>query len=109
MVLRWLRIGDKSMARDREQLRRWRIRYILNVTPPRTEGGVANFFEKDGDFEYLRIPLRDIQAERLLPVLPSAVAFLERARVRDDGGVLVHCNEGKSRSCAGAHRSSPRI
>jgi len=39
-------LGDKATARDRPLLRRLGIRYILNATPPMTEGGVANFFEK---------------------------------------------------------------
>ena len=32
--------------------------------------------------------------------VPAAVDFIQRARVRADGRVLVHCNEGKSRSVA---------
>lgn len=45
-VLPWLLIGDKKAALDRSFLRQHNVRYILNMTPPRTEGGVANFFEK---------------------------------------------------------------
>jgi len=100
IVLPWLFIGDKKCARDRQWLRSLNIRYVVNTTPPRTEGGVTNFFEKDSDLEYLRVPLRDLQSEALAPRLPPAMAFLERARIREDGAVLVHCNEGKSRSCA---------
>ena len=47
----------------------------------------------------MRLGLRDLNTEVIAPALPSAVAFLERARVRSDGAVLIHCNEGKSRSC----------
>jgi len=45
-VLPWLYVSGKASARDRALLRRLNIRYVLNATPPRTEGGVANFFEK---------------------------------------------------------------
>ncbi|KAL1503838.1 hypothetical protein AB1Y20_012304 [Prymnesium parvum] len=99
-VLPWLYMGDKAVAKDRTLLRQLNVRYIVNVTPPRTDGGVANFFEKEHGFEYLRLPLRDMNTESLLDHLPKAVAFLQRARVRADGRVLVHCNEGKSRSAS---------
>ncbi len=94
----YILIGDKNFARDRAALRHQRVLYVINVTPPLTSGGVANFFEKEGSIEYLRLPLRDVAADSILPHVAPAVEFLQRARVRADGCVLVHCNEGKSRS-----------
>ena len=100
-VLPWLLVGDKKLARDRPALHAHKVRYILNATVPRADGGVANFFEQtDGALEYQRLPLRDANTEDILAHLPAATEFLERARVRADGAVLVHCNEGKSRSVA---------
>jgi len=96
----WLCIGDKALARDKAALQRMRVKYIVNATPPLTEGGVANFFPNDPAFDYHRVPIRDVATENLLPHVPSAVEFLQRARVRADGRALIHCNEGKSRSCA---------
>ena len=96
----YILIGDKNIARDREALRREHVRYVINVTPPLTSGGVANFFEKEGTIEYLRLPLRDVAVDSILPHVSRAVEFLQRVRVRADGCVLVHCNEGKSRSAA---------
>ena len=93
-------VGDKAFAMDRPRLRKLNIRYIVNATPPLTGGGVANFFEKERDMEYLRVPMRDVNTESVLDHLPKAIEFLDRARIRADGAVLVHCNEGKSRSCA---------
>ena len=52
-------IGDKAFAMDRTRLRKLNIRYIVNATPPLTSGGVANFFEKERELEYLRVPMRD--------------------------------------------------
>jgi hypothetical protein len=98
-VLSWLIVGDKRLARDRAALRRANVKYILNATVPRTENGVPNFFEKEPSLEYHRAALRDVNTENLLPHLPLAIEFLERVRVRADGAVLIHCNEGKSRSC----------
>lgn len=99
-VLPWLIIGDKKLAKDRAFLSKERVKYILNATPPLTEGGVAAYFQSDLALEYLRLPLRDVAAENMLPLLPSAVEFLQRARVRADGRVLVHCQAGRSRSAA---------
>ena len=93
-------IGDKPFAMDRPRLRKLNIRYIVNTTPPLTSGGVANFFEKEREVEYLRVPMRDVNTESVLDHLPKAIEFLDRARIRADGAVLIHCNEGKSRSCA---------
>ena len=99
-VLPWLLIGDKAAAKDREFLRRQKVRYVLNVTPPKTEGGVVNFFEKEATLEYKRLSLRDVATDTILPHVSAAVEFLQRVRIRADGRVLVHCNEGKSRSVA---------
>ena len=93
-------IGDKPFAMDRPRLRKLNIRYIVNTTPRLMSGGVANFFEKEREVEYLRVPMRDVNTESVLDHLPKAIEFLDRARIRADGAVLIHCNEGKSRSCA---------
>ena len=93
-------VGDKEFARDRTRINRLNVRYIVNCTPTLSSGGVANFFEKDRALEYLRLPMRDANTESVLAHLPAAIDFFERARIRADGAVLIHCNEGKSRSCA---------
>ena len=77
-VLPWLYVGDKQVAKDRALLKRLHVRYVVNATPPRTEGGVPNYFEKEVAFEYLRVPLRDLNSEALPPVLPAFVQYFER-------------------------------
>merc|ERR1711963_604525 len=96
--LDWIWIGDAEDARDAASLRQSNIRYILNCTPPRTEGGVMNFHEKDPNFDYCRIAVGDNATEHLTGRFQEACDFLERARIREDGGVLVHCQQGVSRS-----------
>ena len=78
----WIVIGDKALARDRAALQRLKIKYIVNVTPPLTSGGVANFFSGDAAYEYHRAELRDVATENILPQLPAVVEFMQRARVR---------------------------
>ena len=94
----WLLVGDKALARDRVALQRHKVRYIVNATPSLSGGGVANYFQSDATFDYLRVELRDVATENILPSLPAATEFLQRARVRADGRALIHCNEGKCRS-----------
>eukprot|EP00743_Colponemidia_sp_Colp-15_P007664 GILK01008294.1.p1 GENE.GILK01008294.1~~GILK01008294.1.p1 ORF type:complete len:290 (-),score=37.63 GILK01008294.1:85-912(-) len=97
-ILPWLFIGDVYAAKDRDKLRSLSIKYILNVTPPRTQAGVPNYFEKDSAFEYRRRGMQDNSSERLSESFSECFEFLERARVREDGNVLVHCQKGVSRS-----------
>ena len=48
-----------------------------------------------GKFEYMVLDLRDDTTETLFRVLPEALEFIEEGIAC--GGVLVHCNAGKSR------------
>jgi len=96
--LDWIWIGDAEDARDAPNLRKHNVRYILNCTPLRADGGVSNFHEKDSNFCYCRIAMGDNATEHLSSRFEESWQFLERARVREDGGVLVHCQQGVSRS-----------
>ncbi|CAE7674797.1 RRC1 [Symbiodinium pilosum] len=72
--------------------------YVLNCTPPRSDGGVANVYEKDPKFEYCRVSLGDNATETLQSRFEASWVFLEKARIREDGAVLIHCQQGVSRS-----------
>jgi len=98
--LDWIWIGEAEDARNGEALKRNNVRYVLNCTHPRSEGGVPNFHEKDSWFQYCRVVLGDNATENLTARLKASWEFLERCRVREDGGVLVHCQQGVSRSCS---------
>ncbi|CAD7962949.1 unnamed protein product [Amoebophrya sp. A120] len=97
-LLPWLYIGDKHDAKDLENLNRQNIKYIVNATPSKNDGGVANFYEKQGSIKYLRLPMQDNASENLKQWYEQFFAFIEQCRIRDDGSLLVHCNQGVSRS-----------
>ncbi|KAL8452706.1 hypothetical protein Emed_001270 [Eimeria media] len=101
----WLFWGDRKVARNEQLLRRRKITYIINCTPPCGEGGVPNFHERASwgsrnTFRYLRVPVYDTQAETLQPHFEEVWEFMETCRSREDGNVLIHCNHGVSRSVA---------
>jgi len=96
--LDWIWVGDADDARDLTRLKKHNIRYVLNATQPRAEGGVSNFFEKDKSFDYLRLSMADNATQDVTQKLNAAWAFFEKARIREDGGILVHCQQGVSRS-----------
>lgn len=101
----WLFWADRKAARNEQLLRRRKIAYIINCTPPRGEGGVPNFHERLSvgsrtAFRYLRIPVYDTQTETLQAHFHRVWEFMEACRTREDGNLLIHCNQGVSRSVA---------
>lgn len=98
--LDWIWIGSADDARDAALLKKHNVKYILNCTPPRNEKGVLNFHERDKNFTYCRISVGDNATENLRPHFEKACEFLDMVRIREDGDVLVHCQQGVSRSCS---------
>ncbi|CDI78355.1 dual specificity protein phosphatase, catalytic domain-containing protein, putative [Eimeria acervulina] len=101
----WLFLGDRRVARNEQLLRKQKIAYIVNCTPPCGDGGVPNFHERLSvgsrlAFRYLRVPIFDTQAETLQPHYENVWEFMETCRTREDGNLLIHCNQGVSRSVA---------
>jgi protein-tyrosine phosphatase len=114
-VLKYLFLGGKQHAKERDTLRHLKITYILNCTPPKRfrklrhfsphsvcsvdpEAGCPNFFEKDSSLTYKRIALFDNKGEDLLGHMEAVYQFIEHAR--HHGNVLVHCHKGISRSAS---------
>lgn len=94
----WIWVGSADDARDCAALRKNNIRYVLNCTMDKSNGGVPNFHKKDPAFTYCRLSMADNTTEHLSQHFEVAWEFFERARIREDGGVLVHCQQGVSRS-----------
>lgn len=53
--------------------------------------GVANYFEKEKDVTYKRIPIFDNAGENILEHIPAVVQFIETGKYY--GSVLVHCKK----------------
>lgn len=91
-VLSNLYLGNAKNSADLAQLKKYGIKYILNVTP-----NVPNMYEMDESFKYMQIPISDHWSQNLSSFFPEAIAFIDDAR-QNNHGVLVHCLAGISRS-----------
>ncbi|CAN0452784.1 unnamed protein product, partial [Phaeothamnion confervicola] len=94
-VLPFLYIGSKAHAKNRALLRSLNVKRIINATPTRSldpNGGVPNFWEKEGGITYKRVPVYDNRGEGLSAHLNSSISFIEQGKYY--GSVLVHCRQG---------------
>ncbi|GAX10649.1 dual specificity MAP kinase phosphatase [Fistulifera solaris] len=104
-----LYIGGKKDAKNLEKLRQWNITHILNMTPEKdvnVKAGVPNYFEKKVDivpaFQYKRIAVYDSPtgASGILDAAEEIISFISKGLLH--GSVLVHCQQGVSRSTTAA-------
>ena len=70
-VLPHLFLGNAKNSADINQLKKFGIKYILNVTP-----NVPNKFAEDKDFKYMQIPVADQLSQNLSVHFPEAIAFI---------------------------------
>lgn len=80
-------------------LNRPKIKYILTVIDkPEKQPKIPPGHESEFVLKF--IPLRDTVNSDLLQILGEAVAFVKDSLKKNDGGVLVHCQKGISRSAS---------
>ena len=80
-------------------LDRPKIKYILSVIDnPDKQPKVPPGHESEFVLKLIR--LRDVPHENLLAVIGEAVEFIQSSMRNDDGGILVHCQKGISRSAS---------
>lgn len=84
-------IGGKDNALDKKWLHSMNIARIVNVST-----NIECYFKEE--FMYLRIPCKDEITTSISDYFEEAVVFIDQA-MRSGRGVLVHCEQGMSRSC----------
>ena len=74
-ILPGLFLGCAKDAASAETLRRFKITYILNVTP-----NLPNVFEAEGTYKYKQIPITDHWSQNLSQFFPEAISFIGRLK-----------------------------
>jgi protein-tyrosine phosphatase len=85
-----LYIGSVGCAYDRNALHEHGITHVLCVCNKIR-------MKYPGEFAYKRIPIEDNADVSIVRLLDEAMSFI-RSALEDEGNVLVHCYQGKSRS-----------
>ncbi|KAM7538136.1 hypothetical protein Aperf_G00000072822 [Anoplocephala perfoliata] len=93
-ILDFLYIGNAKDSKNAKVLMDKRITHVINATYD-----LPNFFEEEGKLKYLRVEVEDSGTADLMPHFRPVIDFIDEA-VRSGGRVLVHCQEGVSRSAS---------
>ena len=92
-VFNWLFLGTFSNACDKEELRRIKIKYILNCAIECKNKNIPK------DIKELHLKIRDNVNFDIFPFFQQANDFINKARL-EGGAILIHCKLGISRSAA---------
>ncbi|RVX75730.1 hypothetical protein B0A52_00086 [Exophiala mesophila] len=76
-----------------------KIRYVLSLLNEKSQQPLIPAGQEE-NFVLHFIPLRDDETANLLAVLDEAIDFIVAGLKKKDGGILIHCNRGVSRSAA---------
>jgi len=87
-------LGNSIGANNKEGLQKRGITHIINITDT-----IQNYFEAEGDFSYLRIPIKDCGAVELDEYFPRVFEFIDKA-LETGGQIFIHCYAGISRSAS---------
>jgi protein-tyrosine phosphatase len=104
-----LYVGGKADAKDYDKLLQRKITHILNMTPAKETGieaGVPNYFERSSasTLHYHRIPIYDsaLSVSELRDQADAICDFIANALECHQSSILVHCQQGVSRSVTAA-------
>lgn len=90
-LLSFVYVGSQTDACDADVIRRHGITHVLNVSANCPQS------EHVDQENFMRVPVNDGYADKLLPHFKQAFQFLDNVR-RSNGRCLVHCLAGISRS-----------
>ncbi len=99
LVVDRLYIGDRKFAKNKAKLCELGIKYIVNATCAPSDGGLHNFFEADQSFVYLRCAVADSDGADIAQFFERTNAFIADG-IASGYSVLVHCQQGVSRSAS---------
>ena len=84
-------IGSYANAKDKEELEKNNIKYILNCASE-----CSNLFEDK--IKYLKLDIKDQNDFPINEYFDKGANFINESLNNNDGNILVHCMQGKSRS-----------
>ena len=85
-------LGSSFNAANYNELINNKISVIINVTKD-----ISNFYEKEKNIEYYKIPIYDINDESIIDYLENVYNFILKNKNKN---ILIHCFAGRSRSAA---------
>lgn len=96
-IINRLWLGDYHAAKNKSFFKKNNIKAVLNCTK-----NLPNSFVKEG-VEYMRIPvddsLQEIDFKKMYNYFPVIIEYLHKCINIEKKNVLVHCVQGKARSC----------
>ena len=84
-------IGSYDNAKDKEELEKNNIKYVLNCASE-----CNNIFEDK--IKYLKLEIKDQNDFPIQDYFEKGANFINESLMNNDGKILVHCMQGKSRS-----------
>jgi len=87
-------LGDKKVAKDLDKIKELGITYVVNVTHE-----LRNYFEHEPLFKYLKCDVLDSDQADISQYFEAAGQFIDEG-LKEGNGVLVHCQQGISRSAS---------
>ncbi len=90
-IIEGIFIGSYSNAKDKEELEKNNIKYILNCASE-----CNNLFEDK--IKYLKLDIKDQNDFPINDFFEKGTNFIHESLNNKDGNILIHCMQGKSRS-----------
>ena len=84
-------IGSYDNAKDKDELEKNNIKYVLNCASE-----CNNIFEDK--IKYLKLEIKDQNDFPIQDYFEKGANFINESLMNNDGKILVHCMQGKSRS-----------
>lgn len=97
-IMNRIYLGNVEAAHDPEFFKKRNIKAVLNCSKD-----IPNYFYKNKDVEYMRIPiddsLKEIDFEKAYNFMPAAVEFIHKHADLEKHNIFIHCWAGRQRSC----------